>query len=142
MGLRSTPRRPEEGCDVRFQGGAWSRVGSGVGFLLCWSHAVLAATFYVRTSGSDTNDALTSQTAFASIRTAERMRGIPGDRVIVGRGTCVEGNIEPYGSGTRGQPSVLGADPTDAFRGDVPAAVLLGPPNTEDVSVSTTVPRS
>jgi parallel beta-helix repeat protein len=90
-----------------------------------------ALTYYVRTSGDDTLDGLSPQTALASIRSAARLLGAPGDRVVVGPGVYREGNIEPYASGTPDAPIAFVADVTGQMTGDPPGAVTILPPNGE-----------
>lgn len=104
------------------------------GFLVLSAHAAPAATYYVRISGSDDNDGLTPQAAFATIRYAGRQLRAAGDQVIVGPGTYAEGNIEPFGSGNRDTPIVFEADTSGLRTGDPAGPVIIRPPNTEDAT--------
>ncbi len=88
----------------------------------------MATTFYVRATGSDMADGLTPTTAFASIGHAASVIGNPGDRVIVGPGTYVEGNIGPARSGIEGHPVEFLADPSGLATTDPAAPVVVMPP--------------
>ena len=84
-----------------------------------------AATFYVRTSGSDQNDGLSAATAFATIEHAAQSLVNAGDRVVVGPGTYEAANITPSWNGIEGHPIVFRADTTGAESGDPPGPVTI-----------------
>jgi hypothetical protein len=86
-----------------------------------------AATFFVRVQGDDSRDGLTPATALRSIRAAAQRVQNPGDRVIVGPGEYLEGNIAPARSGILGRPVVFLADPTGVQTGDPPGVVRIVP---------------
>jgi len=86
-----------------------------------------AATFYVRTVGTDTNDGLSPQAAFASIRHGGQFLLNPGDRVIVGPGQYHEGNIAPRRGGAPGQPVTFVADTSGTMTGDPAGPVVVLP---------------
>ncbi len=99
-----------------------------VGITVCLAAAQAnATTYYVRTTGVDTNDGLTAQAAFQSIRTAARFLLNPGDRVVVGPGEYHEADIEPRRGGATGQPVEFVADPTGALTGDPAGEVRIIP---------------
>lgn len=111
------------------------RIAAGLMYLLAFDASVAGAgTYYVRTSGNDTSDGLTPQTAFASVRHAGRLLLEPGDRVVVGPGLYAEGNIEPFGSGSRDMPIIFEGDSTGQRTGDPPGPVIVKPPNSEDAT--------
>jgi hypothetical protein len=83
-----------------------------------------AATYYVRTSGSDSNDGRGPSTAFKTItRAAADARG--GDTVIVGPGIYREGDIKPDGNGRRGEVVRFVGDRDGVTTGDPPGHVLV-----------------
>jgi parallel beta-helix repeat protein len=78
-----------------------------------------AATFYVRTTGSDSNDGTAPSRAFRTItKAAANAIGRRGHTVYVGAGRYAEGVINPAGSGARGKPIQFVADRDGSQTGD------------------------
>ena len=87
-------------------------------------HPAHATTFYVRSTGSDSNDGRTPGTAFATIaKAAADTRG--SDTVVVGPGTYREGDIKPDGNGRRTELVRFIADTSGLQTGDQPGQVLI-----------------
>ena len=64
-----------------------------------------AATFYVdSTNGSDANDGLSQESAFASIERLNAMTFIPGDVILFKKGETFTGCFKPMGSGNEEAP--------------------------------------
>jgi len=87
-----------------------------------------ATDFFVRVAGSDDGDGLTPATAFASIRRAAAAIRNPGDRVIVGPGTYVEGDITPAWNGISGRPIEFVADRSGSHTDEGAGEVIVTPP--------------
>ena len=80
------------------------------------------ATYYVRKTGSDTNDGLTPATAWLTIdHAADTMK--PGNVVYVGAGTYSE-QVTPTLDGTAGSPIRFIADTDGAKTGDAGAVLV------------------
>ncbi len=92
--------------------------------LTFWS-TVQPNVYYVRVSGSDTNDGATPDTAFRTITKAASVVA-PGVTVYVGAGTYAESNINPVVSGTAASPVSFIADVDGAKTGDPGAVVING----------------
>jgi len=77
-----------------------------------------APTYYVSTSGSDLNDGLTPQTAWASMLKVDTASAsfAPGTQVLLERGDVWQGSLVPQSSGTVGDPITYSAygDPNAA----------------------------
>ena len=84
------------------------------------------AVYYVRKSGSDSNNGLTPATAFASITKSASSAGA-GSIVYVGSGTYNESGINPLSSGTTASTTVFIADISGAYTTDAPGAVVIRP---------------
>jgi parallel beta-helix repeat protein len=90
--------------------------------------SAVAATYFVRSTGSDTADGRTPATAFASIRKAAAAVLNPGDRIVVGPGSYAEGDIGPANNGIANRPVVFVADASGAETGDPAGPVTVVPP--------------
>lgn len=103
------------------------------GFCAClllnvvWPQSASGTVLYVRANGSDEHDGLTARTAFATVGCGARSLANPGDRVVVGPGTYVEGNITPVRGGIEGYPIRFQADPSGTLTGDAAGAVVIQP---------------
>jgi parallel beta-helix repeat protein len=86
-----------------------------------------AAVFFVREVGDDGADGLTPETAFRTIGRGARAVANHGDRVVVGQGVYLEGNITPARSGIAGRPISIVADREGIETGDPPGEVLVLP---------------
>jgi parallel beta-helix repeat protein len=95
------------------------------GVLLTLSPELGATTFYVRTSGNDGNAGTSPTLAWASIRTAAQRVANPGDKVVVGPGRYLEGDISPARSGVATFPISFAADSPGTETGDQPGQVLI-----------------
>ncbi len=87
--------------------------------------------FYVRASGSDSNDGTTPDTALREVDTAGK-KATPGDTIIVGPGTYQPVNIVNQGSSA--QPITFLADPTGQMTNDSPGEVILDAGGTSDAA--------
>lgn len=125
-----SPRRSAEAPRAAFSSrtrvAAWLLTGILCGIAVVWpAGPASAATFYVRTTGRDTNDGLTPATAFATIgRAAAAAVGRTGHTIYVGAGQYAEGNINPGGSGRPGKPLQFVADIDGSATGD-PGEVIV-----------------
>lgn len=69
-----------------------------------------ANTYYVdSTNGSDNNDGLTPETAFASIDKLNTITFRPGDQILFKKGETFVGCFKPQGSGTETAPITIGS---------------------------------
>ena len=92
---------------------------SSMGSTVLGAARAIAATFYVRQSGSDSNDGLSASRAFRTIgRAAEVALGRRPHTIYVGAGHYGEGNINPGGSGQPGEPLAFIADWDGSRTGD------------------------
>jgi parallel beta-helix repeat protein len=93
--------------------------------VLAYGEPARAATYYVRTSGSDSNDGLSPATAFATISRAARQARGTGNAIVVGTGLYAEGMIKPVGGGSGKRLSVFFGDRRGEFTGDAPGEVII-----------------
>lgn len=100
--------------------------------LLVGAYPAAATTYFVRSSGDDSQDGLTPETARATIATTAMLLADPGDRLVVGPGEYYESNIRPVADGTRDLPIVLHGDASGEFTGDPAGNVLIRPSNFGD----------
>ena len=92
--------------------------------VLAHNEPARAATYYVRTSGSDSNHGLSPAAAFATItRAAEQAEGT-GNVIVVGAGRYTEGMIKPEGGGVQDKPFVFFADLRGEFTGDAGEVIV------------------
>jgi len=69
-----------------------------------------AATYHVDCElGSDQADGLSPESAFRSLARASQTLLLPGDALLLRRGTTCQGALAPLGSGTSSQPISIGA---------------------------------
>jgi len=83
-----------------------------------------AATYYVRTSGSDSNHGFSPTTAFATISRAAKQAEGTGNVIVVGAGRYPEGMVKPEGGGVKDKPFVFFADRRGEFTGDAGEVII------------------
>ncbi len=105
----------------------WSWV-AGVAVFCLSAHASRADVFYVRAGGSDDANGRSPATAFATISHAAASLSNPGDKVIVGPGTFLDGDITPARSGYGGHMMEFLADTNGTVTGDAAGPVVIMPP--------------
>ena len=64
-------------------------------------------TFYVSTEGDDTNDGLSEETPFQTLKKINSLILRPGDRVLFKKGDTFKGTLRPQGSGHEDAPIVI-----------------------------------
>ncbi|GGH00496.1 right-handed parallel beta-helix repeat-containing protein [Silvibacterium dinghuense] len=89
--------------------------------LLCGAGAAHAATYYISSSGSDTNSGLRKNDAWKTLDQVNRHVFAPGDRILFHRGDAWSGQLTPQGSGAEGHPVIL-----DTY-GSGPEPIIHGP---------------
>lgn len=97
--------------------------GGGGGGAVVTPTPSLPNVFYVRASGSDSNDGQAPTSAFREIQTAIQ-RATDGDTIVVGPGTYGRVDFEAR-SGIAGNPIVLDGDPSGTMTDDAPGAVRI-----------------
>lgn len=103
----------------------------------CYETAGTAGTYYVRTTGNDTNDGLAANRAFRTInRAAGYVRD--GSIVYVGAGTYAE-SITLIQSGTSSNPVRFVADTTGANTGDAGTVTISATANGGTILTATSI---
>jgi len=92
--------------------------------VLAHNEPARAATYYVRTSGRDSNHGLSPATALATISRAAKQAEGTGNVIVVGAGRYTEGMIKPEGGGLQGEPFVFFADLRGEFTGDAGEVII------------------
>lgn len=101
---------------------------AGVAVFCLSAQASAADVFYVRVGGSDDANGRSPATAFATISHAAASLSNPGDKVIVGPGTFLDGDITPARSGYGGHMMEFLADTDGTVTGDPAGPVVIMPP--------------
>jgi len=108
-------------------------------FIGCSAQA--AETYYVRTSGSDSLDGLTPETAFLTIQKGVNMCDGAGHIVYVGPGTYYEeveighGAGEEARDGTAAQPNRIIGNPAGDITGDDPGQIIVDGENSRNYGI-------
>lgn len=86
-------------------------------------------TYYVSSSGSDTNDGLSPEKPFKTIDKLNSLTFVPGDQILFKTGDTFVGMFKPRGSGAEGAPIVVssyGGDSRPVIRPDKNAVFTYG----------------
>ncbi len=100
-----------------------------------------AETYYVRTSGSDSLDGLTPETAFLTVQKAVNMCDGAGHIIYVGPGTYYEEVLIGYGAGSgardgiAGQPNRIIGNPAGDITGDDPGQINIDGENSRNYGI-------
>ncbi len=97
--------------------------------LVLVSRSALATDYYIRAGGSDSNDGLTPQTAFASLEHFDDLAQ-PGDTVYIGAGTYNE-QVRFTNPGTPTQPVRIIGDQLGQHTGDAGQVILTSGTNSQ-----------
>ena len=125
------PHRLRAGRQALAAAGVLTLLTAGAGILVPpVAEASTGTTYYVSTSGSDSNAGTSTASAWRSLAKVDATTFQPGDRILFQSGDSWKGLLWPKGSGVSGSPITIGrygsgAKPSFAGAGTVSSTVKL-----------------
>jgi len=87
-----------------------ARAGIVIAIVLAGTMAASAETFFADCErGDDQADGLSPESAWRSLQRVNQVELMPGDSILLRRGTTCQGMLQPRGSGSPGRPITLGS---------------------------------
>lgn len=106
---RSVSRRPRANRHALTALSAFSLVATGAGIAAApAAHAAAGTTYYLSTSGSDSNSGMSADSPWKSLAKIDATTFQPGDRILLQAGGTWTGQLWPKGSGSLGAPITIG----------------------------------